>query len=581
MQSHPLLPAELQARYRAEGLWSDDTFFSLLETSAAAAADRPLYLEPEVRTYGEATAAARALAQHLVASGVKPGDGVVTPLVNGLPAAVVSAAVAGAGGRLAPLPSRAHPAQAISLAATLEAPVLIVSGEVLARGEWDAGVLDRIRRESPSVRLILLADAGAAPDWARERLPTLESAVAANAAAELPPVDAGAIALLLSTGGTTGPAKVVMHTYAGPVFAAREYARIARLTAEDRVVQVGPFGHASGTIFTLYPPVMAGAAVVPLVGWDPVAFASAVESAEATWTHLSGTHVHDLLALDPVHDAKLRSLRGISAGSGSDQLFREAERRFGFQIQRIYGLTECLGNSLVPAGAPDDRRLHCDGRGFDGIEYRVVSPGTDDPLPPGTPGEMFVRGPSLFAGYLGRPEATAEVVRDDGFLATGDLTCSPTPRSTTSPSSAYRTVGSASGPRRSSSRRAGRSRSSPTSPASSPSARCRSDRGRSCSTSSTRCPSPSTESTTRTPFGGWSPSSSRGEAESPRRGRRPPSPRHLLGPAAAGRAHRSGRRGGGAWGEPGADPGGADRARPGGPCRHRAPPRRLRLVLRA
>ena len=424
MQSHPLLPAELQARYRAEGLWSDDTFFSLLETSAAAAADRPLYLEPEVRTYGEATAAARALAQHLVASGVKPGDGVVTPLVNGLPAAVVSAAVAGAGGRLAPLPSRAHPAQAISLAATLEAPVLIVSGEVLARGEWDAGVLDRIRRESPSVRLILLADAGAAPDWARERLPTLESAVAANAAAELPPVDAGAIALLLSTGGTTGPAKVVMHTYAGPVFAAREYARIARLTAEDRVVQVGPFGHASGTIFTLYPPVMAGAAVVPLVGWDPVAFASAVESAEATWTHLSGTHVHDLLALDPVHDAKLRSLRGISAGSGSDQLFREAERRFGFQIQRIYGLTECLGNSLVPAGAPDDRRLHCDGRGFDGIEYRVVSPGTDDPLPPGTPGEMFVRGPSLFAGYLGRPEATAEVVRDDGFLATGDLmTC--------------------------------------------------------------------------------------------------------------------------------------------------------------
>jgi len=109
MQSHPLLPAELQARYRAEGLWSDDTFFSLLETSAAAAADRPLYLEPEVRTYGEATAAARALAQHLVASGVKPGDGVVTPLVNGLPAAVVSAAVAGAGGRLAPLPSRATP----------------------------------------------------------------------------------------------------------------------------------------------------------------------------------------------------------------------------------------------------------------------------------------------------------------------------------------------------------------------------------------------------------------------------------------------------------------------------------------
>lgn len=421
MQPHPLLPAELQARYCAEGLWTGETFFDLLERAATAAPDHSLYLEPESRTYGEAAVAARALAAHLLGAGIKPGDGIVAPLVNGFAVAVVSAAVAAIGGQLAPLPSRANPGQAVLLAATLQAPAIIISGKVLARPEWDRGVLERIKHEAPSVRVLLLADAAAAPAWAQDAILPLESTLMSLETPKLPVVDAGAIGILLSTGGTTGPAKVVMHSHAGPVYAAREYARVARLTASDRVVQVGPFGHASGTIFSLYPPVMAGASLVPLVAWDPLAFADAVEAAQATWTHLSGTHVHDLLALDAASDAKLRSLRGISAGSGSDDLFGEAESRFGFRIQRIYGLTECLGNSLVAADAPDECRLHRDGMGFTGIEYRVVKPGTDEQLPPGTPGEMLVRGPSLFAGYLGRPDATAEAVRPDGYLVTGDL----------------------------------------------------------------------------------------------------------------------------------------------------------------
>jgi cyclohexanecarboxylate-CoA ligase/acyl-CoA synthetase len=41
------------------------------------------------------------------------------------------------------------------------------------------------------------------------------------------------------------------------------------------VLQVGPFGHASGTIFTLYPPILAGAAIVPVTPWSPLAFAEA------------------------------------------------------------------------------------------------------------------------------------------------------------------------------------------------------------------------------------------------------------------------------------------------------------------
>jgi acyl-CoA synthetase (AMP-forming)/AMP-acid ligase II len=421
MLPHPLLPADCQERYRAEGMWTDETLFDLLLASAGAAPDRPLYLAPSTRTYGQVAADALGLAAHLLRAGVKAGHAVVAPLVNGWPAAAVSAAVAGAGAVLAPLPSRVSPAQAIRLAATLEAPAMAVSGAVLARPDWDAGALDRMRREAPSLRLLLLADEAAAPAWARKRLLSLAEVCAGGGAAELPRVEAGSVGLLLSTGGTTGPAKVVMHRHAGVVYAARQYQQACGLTEADRVLQVGPFGHASGTIFTLYPPILAGSAIVPVAPWSPLAFAEAAEGTAATWGLLSGTHVHDLLSLDPAEDGRLRTIRGITAGSGSDALFGDAERRFGFAIRRMYGLTECLGNAIMPSDAPAGRRMTRDGRAFAGTEHRVVAPGGEEQLPPNAVGEMLVRGPSLFNGYLGRTDLTAEAVGEDGFLRTGDL----------------------------------------------------------------------------------------------------------------------------------------------------------------
>ena len=125
MLPHPLLPRDCQERYRARGLWTDETLLDLLLAAARAAPDRPLYVSAEAdtsRTYGQVAGDALRLAAHLLRAGVKRGDAVVAPLVNGWPAAAVSAAVAGAGAVLAPLPSRANPAQAIRLAATLQAP---------------------------------------------------------------------------------------------------------------------------------------------------------------------------------------------------------------------------------------------------------------------------------------------------------------------------------------------------------------------------------------------------------------------------------------------------------------------------
>jgi acyl-CoA synthetase (AMP-forming)/AMP-acid ligase II len=56
-----------------------------------------------------------------------------------------------------------------------------------------------------------------------------------------------------------------------------------------------------------------------------------------------------------------------------------------------------------------------------GCEVRVVDPATTDDVPVGEHGEIWLRTPQLMKGYLGKPEATAEVITPDGWFRTGDL----------------------------------------------------------------------------------------------------------------------------------------------------------------
>jgi acyl-CoA synthetase (AMP-forming)/AMP-acid ligase II len=132
-----------------------------------------------------------------------------------------------------------------------------------------------------------------------------------------------------------------------------------------------------------------------------------------------GTHIFDLLEMDPSADPLLHSLRLVTSGAGPDHLYENAERRFGFKVVRVFGLSECMGHAVGRPDDPSELRWHADGVPFPGIESRIVD-ALGQVLPKGTAGEYLVRGPSLFMGYLGQPEATAAAVTQDAFYRTGD-----------------------------------------------------------------------------------------------------------------------------------------------------------------
>ncbi len=120
-------------------------------------------------------------------------------------------------------------------------------------------------------------------------------------------------------------------------------------------------------------------------------------------------------------EEKPRPLRLYVSGSAalSPRAFEEFEESFGERILERYGMTETIMNLTNPYDG--ERRPGTVGGPFPGQEARVVDIESREPLPAGEVGEIEVRGPHVFEGYLNRPEATEEVFDEDGWFSTGDL----------------------------------------------------------------------------------------------------------------------------------------------------------------
>jgi malonyl-CoA/methylmalonyl-CoA synthetase len=170
----------------------------------------------------------------------------------------------------------------------------------------------------------------------------------------------------------------------------------------------------------------AGGGLHWLPRFEPAATARALREAPRSMLFAVPTMYHRLAeacASDPSITEGLRAARVLVSGSAAlplrDQ--QRVEQLTGRRVVERYGLTETLINCAVRVDG--ERAAGRVGAALDGVDVRLVDEARQ-PLPArddATIGEVQVRGPNVFQGYLNRPDATAAVLDAEGWFSTGDL----------------------------------------------------------------------------------------------------------------------------------------------------------------
>jgi len=361
-------------------------------------------------SYGQLRAQVAGLRGGLVGLGLEPGDRVGIVAANNWYFVVSYLAVLGTG--------------CVAVPINPTSPVPEVQRELAAIGA-------RAVIAGPSAKTTVAA-------LDRASLPILE-AVITSLGAEIPggvvlddlvasvpaPVvdrEADDLAVLIFTSGTAGSPKAAMLTH-GNLLANLEQcqAHPGRSQGPDDVVfGVLPFFHIFGLNVVLGLSFVAGAAVLLVERFDPqsalesignhgVSVVSGAPTMWAAWATLPGTR-----------PGAMASVRVATSGAAKldAQVQRTIRERFGVEIMEGYGLTEAApvvtsGTGLV---APEGSI----GVPLPGLQVRLVDADGQDALV-GDAGELWVKGPNVFAGYWNDPEATRAALTEDGWLRTGDI----------------------------------------------------------------------------------------------------------------------------------------------------------------
>jgi malonyl-CoA/methylmalonyl-CoA synthetase len=363
----------------------------LLPALAARAGRPAVLLGTSTLTYADLWRAARAHAARLRADGVRPGDRVAVWATHELPtlAAVVGDALAGV--------------------ATV--PLNPALGE---------GELAHVLRDA-APRLVLAAD----PAPFRHRTPQVAPVALDGPAPE--PVDEPAPSdplLVLYTSGTTGPPKGAVLTHRNVAFDLDALADAWGWTERDVLVHALPLFHVHGLVLGVLGVLRVGGTLRLLPRFAPEAVAAAME-AGGTMLFAVPTMYHRIAEhCEATADDARRLARARLLVSGSAALpVRENDRLFRLLGQRVverYGLTETLIDTAARHDGP--RTPGAVGPPLPGVTLRLVDDHRRPLAPgPGVLGEVAVKGPNVFAGYLNRPDATAQALDADGFFHTGDI----------------------------------------------------------------------------------------------------------------------------------------------------------------
>ena len=292
--------------------------------------------------------------------------------------------------------------------------------------------LERVHIQ-PSVETIFLEDLAKSPKFG-------ERISAALAAAFLPatavqkfagaprPTTLDDVATIIFSSGSTGDPKGVVLTQYNIASNVEQLNQVFLLHSNDRIMGILPFFHSFGFTGTLCLPAATGIGVV----FHPNPVDSRVIGA------LINKHAVTMLLATPTFlnaytrrctPEEFGSLRFVMAGAEKlpERIAIAFEDHFGIRPFEGYGCTECspaVTVNTIDFRAASFRQVGAKrgsiGHPLPGMTVKIIDPDTQQPVGVNQPGLLFVRGPNIMQGYLGKPEKTAEVLQD-GWYNTGDI----------------------------------------------------------------------------------------------------------------------------------------------------------------
>ncbi len=345
-------------------------------------------------TYGALDELSARMAGVLAARGVEPGDRVVAQVEKSVGAVALYLGCLRAGAVFVPLNTAYTDAEVAHFLADAAPRVFVRShgGEVAGH------------------RADVLGADAASPLWAE--------ALATTPCDDVARRDAGDLAAIVYTSGTTGRSKGAMLSHGNLASNAETLVKLWGFGERDVLLHALPIYHVHGLFVALHCAFLSAARVLFLPKFDATEVRGLLPRASV----LMGvpTFYTRLLALEEFGRDDCRSMRLFVSGSAPllAETWREFERRTGHAILERYGMTE---TGMITSNPLDGARVAGTvGFALPDVEIRLAH---DDGTPAarGEAGVLEVKGPNVFSGYWRMPERSAAERRADGFFVTGDI----------------------------------------------------------------------------------------------------------------------------------------------------------------
>lgn len=372
--------------------------------------DHPAFvLEDKSFSFGQFDRGINRAANALLAAGIGKGDKFATVLPNSVELVELYWAAAKTGAVIVPLPTMLRGPGLQTLVSDSDAAAIVTTPAY-------APALDAVRGDLPSIPPDRWFVTGSGlPGWTSWDAARREAAEGAPETPEIRPDDPYNI---IYSSGTTGLPKGIVHTHRIRLTYCTLFASAWRMTPESVVLHAGSIVF-NGSMLTFMPWMYLGTTYVLQKQFDPERFQEGVRANRATHVMLVPSQIVALLrspGFDPEALASLEMICSVGAPLHEEHK-EELDRKLPRRLYELYGLTEGFV-TILDRDAPPGKR------GSVGVppplfEMRIVTPEGAD-AGAGEVGEIVGRGPLLMSGYYGRPDQTAEAVRD-GWLYSGDL----------------------------------------------------------------------------------------------------------------------------------------------------------------